>query len=165
MKHLVHHVRAVRLRLFPFGSCAARIACLAAILGGISGCGPSRPTTYPVSGVVTLDGKPIQGATVMLMPQAGGRPATGTTNQRGEFSLTTFDRNDGALPGKHTVTVVKKITTGIMAGPDGLSGPVARGGIKEQWIIPKKYSDPKSSILSADVRRGMEPLKLDLRSQ
>jgi hypothetical protein len=139
---------------------------LLALLLGISGCGRGRPTTHPVSGIVTLDGKPLQGAGVMLMPEAGGRPAVGTTNQRGEFTLTTFDPNDGALPGKHAVTVVlKKTTSGVMTGPDGLSGPIAPGGIKEQWIVPKKYADPKTSGLSAEVRPGMEPLKLDLRSR
>ena len=142
------------------------VACLAPILLGVTGCGHRRPTTYPVSGVVTLDGKPVSGATVMLRPEAGGRPAVGTTNERGEFKLTTFQQNDGALPGKYAVSVVKKITTGMMAGPDGLSGPVAPGGIKEQWIIPKKYSNAKTSSLpTVDVHPGMGPLKLDLHSQ
>ena len=165
MKPITPRVPAPRPCLLLLWSRSLTLACLAALLAGVIGCGPRRPTTYPVSGVVTLDGKPVQGATVMLRPEVGGRPAVGTTNQRGEFKLTTFDQNDGALPGQHVVTVVKKITTGIMATPDGLSGPVAPGGIKEQWIIPKKYSDAKTSGLSANVRSDMEPLKLDLHSQ
>jgi hypothetical protein len=130
------------------------------------GCGRGLPTTHPVRGVVTLDGKPLQGAAVMLIPEAGGRPALGATNARGEFTLTTFRTNDGALPGRHAVTVVlKRKIGGVLAGPDGLSGPIAPGGIREQWIVPKKYSDPKTSGLSADVRRGMEPLRLELSSR
>jgi prepilin-type N-terminal cleavage/methylation domain-containing protein len=52
--------------------------------------------------------------------------------------------------------------TGIQEDKDGLSGAVAPGGIKEEWIVPKKHADPKTCGLTVTVERGMAPVKLDL---
>ena len=134
------------------------------MLWAITGCGPQRPETVRVSGTVTLDGKPSSGAAVMLMPKQGGRPAAGVTDESGEFSLTTFEQGDGALPGEHTVTVTLKKVTGILADRVGLSGGVAPGGIKVQWLVPEKYSSSKTSGLAVEVKRSMEPLVLELKS-
>ena len=129
-----------------------------------AGCGSDRPKTLRVAGVVTLDGQPLANASVMLAPEAGGRPATGVTDKDGRFALATFVPGDGALPGKHVVTVVKKETSGILTDEDGLSGGIAPGGVVEQWFTPRRYADPKTSGLTAEVKRGMEPLRLDLAS-
>jgi len=129
-----------------------------------AGCGPGRPKTVPVTGVVTLDGKAVEGAGVMLSPEAGGRPASGTTDKEGKFTLKTFEAGDGALPGKHLISVTRKTTTGFLADEDGLSGGIAPEGVKETWIVPKKYSDCKTSGLTVEVTSGMEPLVLELTS-
>jgi hypothetical protein len=63
------------------------------------------------------------------------------------------------------VTVIKKETSGIVADKSGLSGPVAPGGIQDKWIVPQKYSTPQTSRLTAEVKSGMEPVRLDLKSQ
>jgi len=133
--------------------------------GVLSGCGGSgRPETIPVSGTVTLDGKPVAGASVMFSPEPSGRPATGVTDEQGRFTLKTFEAGDGALVGKHTVTVALVKTTGFMADKDGLSGGIAPEGIREEWIVPKKFADPKTSGLSVEVASGMDDVKLDLTS-
>lgn len=149
-------------------------------LGGLEGCGSGRPETVPVSGVVTLDGKPIEGANVMLYPDTGelagagtqgkksdavGRPAVGATDKDGKFTLETFEPGDGALPGKYKVGVIKKEVTGFLADQDGLSGGIAPAGVKEKWITPQKYADPNKSGLTAEVKSGMQPLELKLTSQ
>ncbi len=144
------------LRILPVCICVTLL---------IAGCGPRRPKTVPVTGVVTLDGKPVQGASVMFSPEGEGRPAMGETDQEGKFSLKTFDPGDGAILGKHQVTVRKVEVSGFQADPDGLSGAPIPGGIKERWIIPRKYSDPKQWDHTVEVESGMEPLKLELTSQ
>ena len=81
---------------------------LVALLGLVlSGCGGRG--TAPVQGVVTLDGTPVAGATVLFMPdgQDGSRPASGFTSSDGTFRLTTYQADDGALPGKYRVVVQK----------------------------------------------------------
>lgn len=140
----------------------------------VAGCGPRTPATIPVRGVVILDGKPVEGATVGFTPTEGVRPATGSTNALGEFSLTTFAPGDGALPGQHTVTVSKIKSTGqqfdmssVPAGSNAmpLSGSTTPGGIKIQWVVPPKYADPKTSGFTVEVKSGMEPVKLELSSK
>ncbi len=154
------HKRSATFRLVSLSGLAA-----AAIMLPVAGCGPSRPTTIPVSGAVTLDGKPAAGAQVMLVPEDGGRPAEGTTDDSGRFTLGTFEAGDGALPGRHAVTVVARRISGVNADADGLEGDVAPGGVKVQWLVPERYSNPKTSGLTAEVAKGMEPLALQLQSR
>ena len=139
------------------------IACCICLLA--AGCGPGRPATVPVKGTVTLDGKPVAGAQVMLMPQQGGRPAQGLTDGSGRFALETFAPGDGALPGLHAVTVTCRRVSGVAADADGLEGEVGPGGPKVEWIVPRKYADPKTSGLSSQVARGMAPLELRLSAK
>ncbi|MCS7303901.1 MAG: DUF4198 domain-containing protein [Thermoguttaceae bacterium] len=149
-------------------------------VAGLEGCGSGRPKTVPVTGIVTLDGKPIEGANVAFYPDTGEatgtggqqkktdaltRPATGTTDKEGKFTLKTSPLGDGALPGKYKVAIIKKEVTGFLADKDGLSGGIAPEGIKEKWIIPPKYADPNNSGLTAEVKPGMRPLEFKLTSQ
>ncbi len=137
----------------------------ACALVAMGGCGSGRPKTVPVTGTVTLDAKPVEGASVMFMPEAGGKPAVGVTDKDGRFTLKTFEPGDGALPGKHNVSITKQETTGFTADKDGLSGPPGPGGPKVTWIVPQKYSDAKNSGLTADVKPGMGPLNFDLTAK
>ena len=79
------------------------------LLVAFVGCGDSNPPTYKVTGVVTLEGKPVEGATVTFTPSGGSeqKPAVGTSGADGKYSLTTFTGGDGALPGSYKVTVSK----------------------------------------------------------
>ncbi len=126
------------------------------------GCGgPARPPMAKVTGVVLVDGNPIEGAAVMFVPTAGGRPALGSTNAAGEFELMTFETGDGALVGEHQVTITKKEIAGVVS-EDGLSGSVQPGGIQETWLVPERYSQAATSGLTANVAAGMKPLEFKL---
>jgi len=135
------------------------------VLMTLAGCGREGPETVSVSGIVTLDGNPVAGASVMFMPQSAGRPATGLTDEEGRFQLTTFGDEDGALVGLHRVTVTLIKTTGFLADKDGLSGGLAPEGAREEWIVPQRYSNPETSGLTAEVRDGMVPVKLELTTR
>ena len=138
---------------------------LVALTALFAGCGPSRPETIYVKGVVTLDGNPVEGAAVLFSP-TDGRPASGITDAQGEFELQTFAPRDGAILGTHKVTVTLKKVTGVAADPDGLSGEVSPGGMQIKWIVPEKYSKPNSSGLSIDVTNSIElPVSLHLTSK
>ena len=126
------------------------------------GCGKSGPEMAPVSGVVTLDGAPVANASVMFMPEGGGRPATGLTDAQGKFALETMEPGDGALVGKHKVTVTGVKTTGIEATEDGLSGSVDPSKVREEWFVPQKYSKPDTSGLTQEVASDMPPVELKL---
>ncbi len=103
--------RSVAVFVRNRGRLAVALACGTFAL--VSGCRREQPRVVPVSGQVRYAGKPLAEAKVLFVPQAGGRPATGDTDQQGRFRLTTFERGDGALVGEHAVTVF----------PPGSAGP------------------------------------------
>jgi hypothetical protein len=71
--------------------------------------GTGRPPTYPLSGVVTLKGQPLEGATVVFVPPKGAsyEPATGITDADGKFKLGTFIAEDGAQEGEYQIKISK----------------------------------------------------------
>jgi hypothetical protein len=87
--------------------------CMLGVTFLAAGCG-GGPVN--VRGRVLLDDVPIAGVTVMLMPIDQGHPATGLTDADGTFRLTTFQREDGALPGQYKIVVTK--TDAIIPPPE-----------------------------------------------
>jgi hypothetical protein len=70
----------------------------------VLGCGgPVR-----VEGKVTRKGKPLAGATVVFIPEAGGPEAGDVTDEEGKFRLK-GTKQAGVLPGAYRVTVSKKV--------------------------------------------------------
>jgi hypothetical protein len=140
---------------------AAAVAVAVVLMSG--GCGPRRPTTVPVRGTVMLNGRPLEGATILFQPEAG-TPGRAVTSSDGSFTLTTFEEGDGALVGRHRVAV-KKFTMSGLSEVGGVTGPVAAGEVKEQWVTPRKYATPATSGLEVEVGPGMEAVRLDLESR
>jgi hypothetical protein len=67
----------------------------------------------PVKGQVTCHGKAVREAMVTFNPmprfdgdKEPGKPATGFSDEQGNYTLSTYSAYDGALVGKHRVTVV-----------------------------------------------------------
>ncbi len=85
-----------------------RILSLLALVCLLCGCsGSGRPPTYPVTGTVLWNGKPVQGARVVFIPTGAEESAAGITNASGKYQLTTFVAGDGAQPGEYRVKVAK----------------------------------------------------------
>ena len=118
------------------------------------GCGRTGDLTT-VEGIVTLDGKPAAGATVILIPEGNtGRSAWGTARQDGSFRLATSDR-DGASPGQYKVIVgvVALVRPGgdpgkeeMMARQEG-KRPMSSG----ELFIPPVYGDAAITPLHCSV--------------
>lgn len=98
-----------------------------------AGCGDRRKTTYPVRGrVVDARKQPAAGAVVTLQPVAAdpGDPArpTGTADDHGYYTLTTYTAGDGAPAGEYVVTAVwppPRKTPFDPPGGDKLGGKLA----------------------------------------
>jgi hypothetical protein len=74
-----------------------------------AGCGSekvNRPPVFKVAGKVTMQGKPVPNADVTFIHKESNRAAFGKTNAEGEYKLTTFNANDGAVEGRHDISVV-----------------------------------------------------------
>jgi len=122
------------------------LSCSAMLLFAMSGCGDGRPSRVPVSGQVLIDGKPLTGGTLQVIPE-GDRAAYGDIGPDGRFKLSTFTDNDGCVLGKHKVVVVSREI--INAG-------------SQRWLAPKKYSSFEESGLNVDITGPTEDLKIDL---
>lgn len=135
----------------------------------LTGCGEKGPLLVPVTGTVTLDGKPIEKASVTFMPAEGQpQPASGETDAQGKFKLrTTIGPKDyvGALPGKFLVIITKSTLSGATADANGLSTGVSPEGIKIEWIIPEKYSKTNTSELTSKVEPSMAPADFALKGE
>jgi hypothetical protein len=78
----------------------------------LSGCGKGGPKVVPVSGLVTMDGKPLANADVTFTPTEAGPANTppaessARTDGEGRYTLKTIkDKRDGAVVGKHKVRI------------------------------------------------------------
>ena len=112
----------------------------------ISGCGKKGGLeTAPVSGKVTYRGKPLTTGTVMFVP-GEGPAATGEINSAGVYKLTTYTSGDGAVIGKHKVTI-----TALQGMGDAL--PEQRSPTPPP-LIPAKYLNDGTSGLTAEVKPG-----------
>jgi hypothetical protein len=144
----------------------ALATCLACLL---TGCGGSGPVVVPVQGTVTREGKPLAGAAVMFLPAAGGRPATGVTDQAGVFHLQTFKPLDGALLGEHRVSVaLPEAGSGPGVQTDG--GVSVSGSSGKAVAIPmptgfERYARPEESGLTATVTGAGQTFAFDLKPQ
>jgi hypothetical protein len=146
---------------------------------------PKLPTV-PVSGTVTLDGQPLDGANVAFSPvDLDGKPANATTDSQGAFRLKTyigasFGQADGALPGEYTVMVSKyEAQSGTAPTSDEIEArqtamqeaqktgkPLEQIPTQPKLLTPEKYCNPKDSGLKATVKSSDNtPFTFDLKSQ
>jgi hypothetical protein len=85
--------------------------CLAvAVCALLSGCNSKSYDLAPVSGVVTLEGKPIPGTLVNFQPSAKdgltpGPGSTGRCDESGRYVLKTIRDEPGAVVGTHRVRI------------------------------------------------------------
>jgi len=113
----------------------------------------------PAEGTVTLDGRPVAEAGVFFTPIEGGPSATGSTDAAGHFKLRSANR-EGAMVGEHRVTITKKETRGL-----GPFGPTSPEGITIIWHVPQKYSNTKTTDLTATVPSGGDEFTFELTSK
>lgn len=114
----------------------------------ISGCGKGGPELAYVTGVILLDGVPAPRAAVIFTPLTGGRPASGGTNEKGEFELYYAGRNKGFPPGEFGVTIDN-------SQPPGKPAP------KPQ--VPALYRQPGNCTVS--VTPGKNQLTIELTAK
>jgi len=124
------------------------------------GCqGSSLPGLVPASGVVTLDGNPIDGATIVFVPRDFNtqRNAYALTGASGSFRMTTLKDNDGVLPGTYIVTVTKHEKSGtIIVIPGEFDQETGAPLTFEPSVnrLPAVYENEASTPLEITVPKG-----------
>ncbi len=144
----------------PLTSIAAALVA-AFLLAACCGCGPKRPETAPVAGRVTFLGKPVPAGRITFHPDQG-RPAIGDIGPDGRYSLTTFVGGDGALLGRHRVTIEAVRQTGPPPPKSFADEIHGLGGGGVEWLVPRDYARLETSSLTAEVKRGENAVNFDL---
>lgn len=145
---------------------------LAMLTGCQKGDDRDLPATVEASGVVTLDGQPVEGASVVFIPSDGGQyPAQGLTDSSGRFSLQAFEEKSGAVPGKYAVQVSKTVTVDAQGNevppPEADESSHDTGNSNVHYVnkLPKKYASMATSGLQVEIpAEGISDIKLELVS-
>jgi hypothetical protein len=151
------------------------------VIAGALVCGCHRGQRFsmaPVHGQVTFQGKPVGGATLTFLCAGAPRLAIGTTDEGGNYTLTTFQPSDGAIIGEHVVTVN---FYGSQPDEEALEKS-AKGKSQSQAIaeamkktleqnkkiaktapaIPAKYKERRTSDLRKEVVAGENVINIEL---
>lgn len=124
----------------------------------INGC-DSSPRLVPVSGTITVKGKPAEGAILMFHP-AEPKNATGSAVAEADGNFTVVSGGEpGLVQGKYQITVIwpdpsKKPTQAQIMMGTAEPGPD---------LLKDKYSSKDSSSLSAEITSSstkLAPLEL-----
>lgn len=127
------------------GFCRA-IELIALFLLLFCGCQDGRPERAQVKGRVLIDGKPLAHGYVRFVP-ADGRASHGQLDASGHFTLTCFEKEDGAVLGAHRVEV---------SGMERINDWTTR------WHAPKKYADLTTSEIVRTISEPTEAMLIEL---
>lgn len=127
--------------------------CTSLLLAGCGGGVDDYPDMGTVYGTVTLDGNPLEGASVIFVPKApGSRSSFGTTDSGGYYELAYSANMDGAKVGEHTV----RIST--FKSPD----PNTPGDKGAKETLPNKYNS--KTTLTKTVENSSNKFDFELTS-
>jgi hypothetical protein len=103
-------------------------------------CGDRGPQLAPVTGTVTYKGKPVKTGRI-LFESVDGRSARGEIVDGKIINVTTYDKDDGAIVGDHSIVIHS-----FVREPKGMEiVPSA---------IPEKYNDLSTSDLTVTIMAG-----------
>jgi len=139
--------------------------CLLALLFG---CGQKGPKVHFVTGIVTLDGQPVEGASVNFAPKQATDPsdikgpllAGGTTDANGKYTLSTTRGSavgGGTTEGEYHVTIVKKKLTNPPTAPGAMVGRP-----QYEYGVPQVFE--RDSKMTAEVVKGKNTINFALKT-
>jgi hypothetical protein len=136
----------------------------------VIGCSDSSFRVEVVEGTVTLNGTPVEGATLTFVPSDSnvGKSAYARTDTQGMFRLTAVQGGKsgaGTMIGNYRVAVCKTVpvrepTVKELADQERGISP----DIPILHIIPEKYNDAQISGLTAEVVKGKNIFHFELKS-
>ncbi|QDT91799.1 carboxypeptidase-like regulatory domain-containing protein [Gimesia algae] len=136
------------------------IACLLFSTVFLSGCGSdldSRPTVE-IMGTVTMDGSPLQEASIQFTSPKTGESAYANLDKNGKYSIT-FPKAD--IGSAYEITITPPVVE-----EENAMALAEQSQNKSTTKIPAKYSDRTTSGLSARVEQaGTNEANFDLKSK
>lgn len=136
------------------------------MFAGCSGSDSGESLGASVSGTVTYNGNPVEGAMVTFRPASeGAQGAFARTDAEGKYELSSSAAaTSGVVPGEYNVTVTKTEVgeSNVASEEDPDYNPYATGQTKPKSVLPKKYADAKTSDLQFTVSGGENDLPIEL---
>ncbi len=125
------------------------------ILVGMIGCSEGGMKTAPVEGTITYGGKPVPQGSITFQPVHGPNATANIKN--GAYNLKTYRDGDGAVIGKHQVTIISL---------EDQSGrlPEDRNPLPPP-LIPLKYNFTDKSGLTAEVENKRNKIDFHLEAE
>ena len=130
-----------------------------------TGCGYRRPGLTQSQAVVTLDGEPVAGAAVMLVPTAGGRPVSGVTNDSGRAVFSTYGSHDGVPAGDYKAVVSKRVLKESAAKKAAADSMALFAESDYDNLLPVRYASHASTDLIVTVEGGTREIAIALQSE
>ncbi|WP_437201157.1 carboxypeptidase-like regulatory domain-containing protein [Planctomicrobium sp. SH664] len=131
------------------GSLNRVVAVLALVSLASFGCSQS-PSFVEVAGKITLDGKPLEGATVYFLPKQGGRPSIALSDPEGHYELRYTSDQKGVIPGLYEV----RISTFYAPSQEFDSSGKLIATPARREILPERYH--AQSELVAEITPGQK---------
>ena len=117
----------------------------------ISNLGCGKSDLGWVSGRVTLDGQPVQGAVILFQPE-GRRPSYAWVDADGKFALQYAAGQKGAAIGSQKVQLKAPSEDQLTKLPPGVAVPTK---------LPRKFLEPFQTV---EVKVGRNDFNFDLKS-
>jgi hypothetical protein len=137
--------------------CRIALACVVSTVVA-SGCDSKPYGLAPVSGVVTLDGRPIEGARVSFQPLGGEKtnPGPGSyafCDAAGHYELKTIRDEMGAVPGPHVIRISSAQPKADSAS-DSDSGPAFQDPIPARYNSQTQltFTVPEEGTMAAEFK-------------
>ncbi len=115
----------------------------------LAGCSEKQVEVFPVTGKVNFNGQVPVGATVVLHPVDDANQndfaPTGTVEKDGTFKITSYEPGDGAPAGEYVATI------------EWYKYDARLNGVGPN-VLPKKYSNWKTSPIKVSVAKGPSDL-------
>jgi hypothetical protein len=140
----------------------ARLSLVAILAAAAAGCSKAPPPIVPVTGVVTLDGKPLPFAIVKFYPQSDNLDAeyigSAVTDKDGRYTLMTKGQPGGCA-------CINKVTVDEAPPPDDARSPGKFEAYKKTLAnrpIPKKYANTSGDHINITVTAGTSEYPIEL---
>jgi hypothetical protein len=117
--------------------------CFVLLVISFAGCGKTGAELAPVTGRITLDGKPLGNADILFQPAGSKPPSSGRADADGRYQLVYKRGVMGGVIGSNTVRIT--ISPDVVANPPN---------------IPARYNT--ESELTKEVKSGPNEFNFDL---
>lgn len=130
---------------------------------GLAGCGGDEMKTAPVHGKVTFNGAPVPGGGLTFYPVGGegegqdlGKPASGSIQLDGTYTMMTYTEGDGVVIGKHRVAFTPP-------PPPGSEAAEVPEGAHAAAPPASPYAGAKPTTEEVEVKDGDNEINIELK--